>query len=94
VSVPSKTYSIMAAGRPVVAAIDPDTAVPKILAESGGGIAVAPDDPAAFIDALRSLVIDPARCAEMGARGRAWVEREASPRAVGVAYDTLLRSLA
>jgi colanic acid biosynthesis glycosyl transferase WcaI len=94
VSVPSKTYSIMAAGRPVVAAIDPDTAVPKILADSAGGIAVPPDDAVAFTEALRSLVTDPARCREMGARGRDWVEREASPRAVGVAYDTLLRSLA
>ena len=37
VSVPSKTYSILAAGRPVLAAIDPGTEVPRILAESGGG---------------------------------------------------------
>ena len=94
VSVPSKTYSIMAAGRPVVAAIDADTAVPRILADSGGGIAVAPDDPGAFTDALRSLLADPARAVQMGARGRAWVEREASPEAVGVAYHELLASLA
>ena len=94
VSVPSKTYSIMAAGRPVVAAIDADTAVPRILADSGGGVAVEPDDPDAFTDALRSILADPAGAAEMGARGRSWVEREASPRAVGVAYDDLLRSLA
>ena len=38
VSVPSKTYSILAAGRPVLAAIDPGTEVPRILAESGGGV--------------------------------------------------------
>ena len=94
VSVPSKTYSIMAAGRPVVAAIDADTAVPRILADSGGGVAVAPDDPDAFTHALRSILADPAGAAQMGARGRSWVEREASPRAVGVAYDELLRSLA
>jgi colanic acid biosynthesis glycosyl transferase WcaI len=94
VSVPSKTYSIMAAGRPVVAAIDVDTAVPRILADSGGGIAVPPDDPAAFIDAIRSLVGDPVLCARLGALGRDWVEREASPAAVGAAYDNLLRSLA
>ena len=93
VSVPSKTYSIMAAGRPVVAAIDSDTAVPVILADSGGGIVVAPDDAEAFVDAIRSTLDDPGRAMEMGARGRAWVEREASPRAVGVAYDDLLRSL-
>ncbi len=94
VSVPSKTYSIMAAGRPVVAAIDPDTAVPRILADSGGGVAVAPDDAAAFTEAVAALVADPDRCARLGALGRAWVEREASPTAVGVAYDDLLRSLA
>ena len=94
VSVPSKTYSIMAAGRPVVAAIDPGTAVPGILADSGGGIAVRPDDPVAFTAALRSLLQDPVRAAELGANGRRWVEREASPRAVGAAYDELLRSLA
>ena len=94
VSVPSKTYSIMAAGRPVVAAIDADTAVPRILHDSGAGVAVPPDDAPAFTDALRSMLADPARCAQLGARGRAWVEREASPKAVGEAYDDLLSSLA
>ena len=91
---PSKTYSIMAAGRPVVAAIDPDTAVPRILADSGGGVAVPPDDAPAFIDAIRSMVGDPGRAGRLGALGREWVEREASPTAVGAAYDVLLRSLA
>lgn len=93
VSVPSKTYSIMAAGRPVVAAVDIGTAVPKILAESGGGIAVPPDDANSFIAALRALVDDPDRCGRLGRAGRAWVEREASPEAVGAAYDTLIDDL-
>lgn len=93
VSVPSKTYSIMAAGRPVVAAIDADTAVPRILAASGGGVAVAPDDPVALVDALRELIDDPALRRRLGALGRAWVVREASPAAVGAAYDDLLGSL-
>ncbi|HUS41366.1 MAG TPA: glycosyltransferase family 4 protein [Ilumatobacteraceae bacterium] len=93
VSVPSKTYSIMAAGRPVVASIDPGTAVPRILAESGGGLAVAPEDVAAFTEAIRTLVADPERCRRLGALGRAWVEEHASPAAVGAAYDQLLRSV-
>jgi colanic acid biosynthesis glycosyl transferase WcaI len=93
VSVPSKTYSIMAAGRPVVAAIDADTAVPKILHESDGGVAVAPDDHIAFANALRSILDDPRMAREMGRSGREWVVREASPRAVGVAYDALITQL-
>ncbi len=44
VSVPSKTYSILAAARPVVAAIDEATAVPRILEAAGAGISVPPDD--------------------------------------------------
>jgi colanic acid biosynthesis glycosyl transferase WcaI len=93
VSVPSKTYSIMAAGRPVLAAIDEDTAVPRILEASGGGIAVPPDDPDAFVSALRELLADADGAAAMGRAGRSWVEREASPRAVGAAYDDLVRAL-
>ena len=94
VSVPSKTYSIMAAARPVLASIDPDTAVPKILEQSGGGVAVAPDEPVAFVRSVRELLADPAAAEAMGRRGRAWVEREASPAAVGAAYHQLIDSLA
>ncbi len=89
VSVPSKTYSILAAARPVLAAIDAGTEVPRILDASGAGVAVAPDDPAAFVAALRDLLADPARLADMGRRGRSWVERAASPAAVGLAYEQL-----
>ncbi len=94
VSVPSKTYSIMAAGRPVLAAIDPDTAVPRILDESGGGVAVVPDDLDAFVGALTELLADPDEAAAMGRRGRAWAVANASPAAVGRAYSDLLGDLA
>jgi colanic acid biosynthesis glycosyl transferase WcaI len=93
VSVPSKTYSILAAGRPVLAAIDLDTEVPRIVQESGAGVCVPPDDPAAFIEALDGLLADPRRCQEMGERGRAWVDQAVSPAAVGSAYEALVRSL-
>lgn len=92
VSVPSKTYSILAAGRPVLAAIDPGTEVPRILAESGAGIAVPPDDPDAFCIALQKMLADPTELSEMGRRGRAWVETAMSPAAVAARYETLLRA--
>jgi colanic acid biosynthesis glycosyl transferase WcaI len=93
VSVPSKTYSILAAGRPVLAAIDPGTEVPRMLQASGGGVAVAPDDPAAFIAALRDLLAAPEAAQAMGIAGREWVLGAASPAAVAVAYEQLIRSL-
>ena len=92
-SVPSKTYSILAAGRPVLASIDAGTEVPRILELSGAGLAVAPDDPDAFVAGLRSLLDDDARLATMGAAGRAWVEGWASPAAVARSYEQLFREL-
>ena len=94
VSVPSKTYSILAAGRPVLAAIDAGTEVPRMLAASGGGVSVPPDDPAEFAQALGDLLADPSRRASMGTAGRRWVESAASPAAVAEAYERLVESLA
>lgn len=93
VSVPSKTYSVMAAARPVLAAIDPGTEVPRILEASGGGLAVAPDDPDAFVAGLRRLLDDPEWARAMGERGREWVVAHASPVAIGHAYEVLVRGL-
>jgi colanic acid biosynthesis glycosyl transferase WcaI len=93
VSVPSKTYSILAAGRPIVAAIDAGTEVPRILAESGGGVAVAPGDVSAFVEAIRALLRDSAGMARMGRAARAWVEGHASPAAVAAVYEELFVEL-
>ena len=93
VSVPSKTYSILAAGRPVLAAIDPGTEVPRILAESGGGVCVPPDDPVALREALQRMVDDPAGRDAMAVAGRRWVESAASPAAVAGAYADLIVEL-
>ena len=93
VSVPSKTYSILAAGRPVLAAIDAGTEVPRILEAANAGVVVAPDDTDAFVAALRQLLDDPQGCADMGHAGREWVQRAASPSAVALAYEQLFREL-
>ncbi|MEO8267849.1 MAG: glycosyltransferase family 4 protein [Ilumatobacteraceae bacterium] len=93
VSVPSKTYSILAAGRPVLASIDAGTEVPRILAESGGGVCVPPDDPEALREALQRLAGDLAGRDAMGAAGRRWVESAASPAAVARAYADLIVEL-
>jgi colanic acid biosynthesis glycosyl transferase WcaI len=93
VSVPSKTYSILAAARPIVAAIDPGTEVPRILAASGAGIAVEPDRLDTFVEALRKVLGNPVEASEQGERGRRWVEQHVSPPAVAERYEALFQRL-
>jgi glycosyltransferase involved in cell wall biosynthesis len=66
VVVPSKLYSTLAAGRPilVVAAANSDAA--RIVTNAGCGLTADPDDPVAVAAAIRQLRQDPGRLAEMG----------------------------
>ena len=89
VSVPSKSYSILAAGRPMLAAIDLGTEIPNMLQQSGAGVAVEPDNSTAFIEALSQLVSRREQLHEMGARGRTWVETHASPASVAAQYEAI-----
>ena len=89
VSVPSKTYSILAAGRPICAAIDLDTEVPRILAAAKAGVCVKPDNQQAFVSAIKAMTLDRKNLEEMGANGRKWVEGHASPQSVAQRYEAL-----
>lgn len=93
VSVPSKTYSILAAGRPVLAAIDPGTEVPRLIESSGAGVVVPPDDLDAFVNALRGLVGDPVALRTMGLEARRFIESAASPALVAERYGDLICDL-
>ena len=92
-SVPSKLYSILAAGRPVLASIDEGTEVERVLGEAEAGRAVPPEDVQAFVDALEELLDDPAGRDRMGIAGRRFVEAWASPVAVAASYGALFDEL-
>lgn len=92
-SVPSKTYSILAAGRPLVASVDPGSEIANLVERAQAGVAVPPEDPVAFTKAIRGLLASPDERAAMGAAGRAFVEGWASPAAVAQAYEELFTSL-
>ncbi len=64
--------------------IDAGTGVPRLLAESGGGVSVAPDDAAAVHRRHRRARRRPERRAGMGAAGRRWVDARRRRRRRGV----------
>jgi len=70
VVVPSKLYSILAAGRPVLAIAAAESDAARIVREFGCGISADPDDPAAIAAAIRELRNDQNRLIQMGIRAK------------------------
>jgi len=69
---PSKVITLLAAARPVVASVGTGSEVARVIAESGAGITVAPEDPRALADAVMRVRADPALSARMGLAGRSY----------------------
>lgn len=93
-SVPSKLYAFMAAGRPVLGLAAPGSEVAALLREKDCGVAAAPEDPGEIAAAVRALAAAPERRRALGASARAYaVERFAKDKVLR-SYDMLLRSMA
>lgn len=77
VVVPSKLYSILAAGRPVLVVAPEECDAARIVREAGCGLAADPGDPAGVAAAIRELRDHPARLVEMGRRARETAQKYA-----------------
>jgi len=73
---PNKVFDYMAAGRPVVLAID--GVIREVVEAADCGLFAVPGDPSALAGALRELASDRARSHAMGLRGRAYLEEHFS----------------
>ena len=72
-SVPSKTWSIMAAERPILASFDAQSDLSKLIGEINCGIAVDADDADGLKAAILTLMQDPALRAALGKNGRSYL---------------------
>jgi putative colanic acid biosynthesis glycosyltransferase WcaI len=71
---PSKIFPAMASGKPVVYSGSGEGG--RLIERAGAGLVVRPNDPAALAGAIARLSADPALAADLGARGRRFVEAE------------------
>jgi glycosyltransferase involved in cell wall biosynthesis len=69
---PNKVFDYMAAGKPVLLAID--GVIREVIETAGAGIAVPPGDPEALANAILSLANDPELALRMGEQARSYVE--------------------
>jgi glycosyltransferase involved in cell wall biosynthesis len=93
--VPSKLYGIMAAARPVLAAVEPSSEVARVVRAHDCGLVVPPEDPEALAQAIRGLFARKAsQRAEMGARGRDACITQYSRDVLTARYANLITQIA
>lgn len=77
-SAPSKIYKQMAAARPIVAVTSAGNELSRLVTDAQCGVTVPPGDSVRLAEVLRDALHRRAAFAEMGRRGRAYVERNCS----------------
>jgi glycosyltransferase involved in cell wall biosynthesis len=87
---PNKVFDYMAAGRPVLLAID--GVIRNLVEGAGAGVFVPPGDPAALADAILRLQGVPEQAADMGREGRRLVERDFKRAELAAAMESALKA--
>jgi colanic acid biosynthesis glycosyl transferase WcaI len=89
--VPSKLYGIMAAGRPVLASVEPESEVAQVVQRHGCGFAVAPEDGRALAEGVRRAFTAESKDRQrLGENGRAASEMHYSRKALTGRYEDVL----
>jgi glycosyltransferase involved in cell wall biosynthesis len=92
ITIPSKTQAYMAAGKPLLMAVDGDAA--DLVRESGGGLVAASEDPVALADAIEELANLPRQAlADMGARAQMFYQQHLSLRIGVERFSAIFRAL-
>jgi colanic acid biosynthesis glycosyl transferase WcaI len=92
-SFPSKTYTIMASSRPIIAAVDPGSDAWNLVQQTQCGLCVEPEQPQNLAEAIRALHADAALRGRMGNNGRKHVVQHYTREVVARQYHELLTSL-
>lgn len=93
ISVPSRVYNIMCAGRPIIAVADRESEVAGLIAEHHIGWVVPPGDSGSLVRAVTSVRADAEARVESGARARRLAEACYTRAAVVAQYERMLESL-
>jgi glycosyltransferase involved in cell wall biosynthesis len=71
ISVPSRMYNVLAAGKPILAVADESSELARVVREEGVGWVVSPNRPGEIVAAIRAAQANGSLVEEMGKRGRA-----------------------
>lgn len=93
ISVPSRLYNLMAAGKPILAVVDDDSEVADVIREAELGVAVPPESPQLLAEQILALKHDPARRGRMAVNSRNEAVAKYSYEAIQQQYRDLFDSL-
>ena len=92
-SVPSKLYNFMAAGRPILGLASSSSEVAGLIASTGCGRCVSPEAPEQIAQALLQMKDSPSEARNMAGRGRSYAEDHFSKNKVLAGYEKILAGL-
>jgi colanic acid biosynthesis glycosyl transferase WcaI len=87
--VPCKIFGIMAAARPVVAAVSEKSELGQLVRAAGCGAVVAPGDPLRLAEAISALRQKAKELEEIGARGRSYLKGRFEKKVMVARYEDL-----
>ena len=93
ISVPSRSYNAMAAGKPLLAVSDSDSELAAMVREEDIGWVVAPGRPDLIVSALQEAKADPDRLRSMGHRARIAAETKYTSGFVLQVYKRVIEDL-
>lgn len=93
ISVPSRLYNLMAAGKPILAVVDDDSEVADVIREANIGVTVPPESPALLAEQIMTLKNDLASRAQMAKNSRNEAVAKYSYEAIKQQYRQLFDSL-
>jgi len=91
ITIPSKIYEYMAAGKPILCSVGGEAAA--LVVEARCGLPVCPSDASALADSVRTLLADPSRCRALGEAGAAWARARFARSGLMDAYADLVERL-
>jgi len=93
VSVPSRMYNQMAAGKPLLAITEPDTELARVIQEESIGWHVSPKNLDALLTALREAFSNPAAIEKMGHQAAVAVRKKYTLEQASRSYKSLFGEL-
>jgi glycosyltransferase involved in cell wall biosynthesis len=88
---PNKVFDYMAAGRPLILAID--GVIREVIEEAQAGVFVPPGDPDSLVEAVKEMASNREKCRKMGMNGRQMIESRFSRKRLAKEFNMLLENI-